>query len=546
MDRNPPLPRLLLGIALLLALGAAPAHSVQAAQSARQSSLAPIVPFSGTARLTYTNSDSLVPARAAKDLLRNQLTETFSVRDATHWRIDLQIAAPIIDSHHETIVADGQQVVDYSTLFNRAFRMPGGATESASYLSGLIQARVAPLGTTTAQFIALVKSRPGTKVRSLGKARVAGRTADVLKISPLGYTTTGSCAGSSDCTDKQKGYGSATIWLDHQHGIVLRYEEHGLPKDSGATQGYQYLVTSITFGSGPSDTDLAYVPPVAVEDLPQVSYTETSGSGPNTGFPAPPGFIAIGTPLIHGVHLALQGAGNGGEWPNSGLSYAEGIFGQASQNFVYVKERIRALGLPARLTTGSPKTAGSCQVWTGKFSDGLKWLAMMRGQIAILLVANKLTQSNLVQYAATGICTAPIVPPPSADDLENTALDRLESEIDITRQILGWAAAAAPSAADKTTLRGFDTRLESFDQTVFAIRHRGDPQAVYGPPTFPPPTKESFKNAVNGLKGEVPAAKYQLAQAEAAVQSPADRQTLQQRGTVFDDLIQAVDAMLPA
>jgi hypothetical protein len=40
------------------------------------------------------------------------------------------------------------------------------------------------------------------------------------------------------------------------------------------------------------------------------------------------------------------------------------------------------------------------------------------------------------------------------------------------------------------------------------------------------------------------AAKDNLSAAEAAVQLPADRQTLEQQGTVFDDLIRAVDAML--
>jgi hypothetical protein len=80
--------------------------------------------------------------------------------------------------------------------------------------------------------------------------------------------------------------------------------------------------------------------------------------------------------------------------------------------------------------------ARSCQVWTGAFADGLRWLTMMRGQIAILVVANKLTTTELVQYAAKGVCGAPIVPPPSASEVENTALDHLEVEIDITRQIL--------------------------------------------------------------------------------------------------------------
>jgi hypothetical protein len=245
--------------------------------------------------------------------------------------------------------------------------------------------------------------------------------------------------------------------------------------------------------------------------------------------------------------MSLTSFGDGGEWLGAEMTYAQGLFrGDASQGFVYVKERVRAPGLPAELTAGTAQAAGSCQVWTGAFRDGLNWLAMMRGQIAILVVVNKLTQADLVQYAASGICMAPIVPPPSPKEVQDTALDHLEVEIDITRQILGWAIAAAPTAADKRILKGFDRRLQAFDRTIFSIRHRGDPQAVYSPPGFPPAQKQPFKDTVEALTGEMGAAKHMLAEAEAAVLSPADRQTLVQKGTVFDDLIRAVDAMVPA
>ncbi len=130
--------------------------------------------------------------------------------------------------------------------------------------------------------------------------------------------------------------------------------------------------------------------------------------------------------------------------------------------------------------------------------------------------------------------------------MRNTALDRLETEIDITRQIFGWAIAAAPSASDKTILKGFDTRLQSLDRTVFAIRNRGNPKAMYSGPGYPPAGNHAFKDTLQGLKGEIGAAKFNLAHAEAAVQTPADRQTLEQQGSVFDDLMRAVDTILHA
>jgi hypothetical protein len=169
---------------------------------------------------------------------------------------------------------------------------------------------------------------------------------------------------------------------------------------------------------------------------------------------------------------------------------------------------------------------------------------MLRGKIAVFVVADELSRASLVEYAANRICTAPVVPPLSPSSVRDTTLDHLETEIDITRQILGWAIVAAPSASDKRTLKVFDARLETFDRTVFGIRHRGDPQAKYSPPGFPPPQRHPFKDTVQSLEGEVPAAKFQLTQAEAAVQSSDDRQILKQQGAVFDHLIRAAEAML--
>lgn len=539
----------LVGMAITIRLAAAPAHNVHAARPSRQHEPATVVPFTGTASLTYTSSDSLTPARATKDLSRNEQIETFSVRDATHWRVNVHVVSLAIDSHDQTIVSDGHQVVTYSTLSNHAFRLSNGVQQSLFVLSALLGSHGAAVSTTTANYIRFAKSNPKVKVRSLGQTQLLGRTTDVLQISPIGFTSTGSCSGPRDCASKEKGYGRAKVWLDHEHGVVLRYEESGTSRLSGAAHGYRYLVTSITFGSGPSNVDLAYVPPVAVADTPRnqsgSSSGNSSGSGSAMQFQAPPGFVAVGQPTVQGATLSLRGAGNGEEWLSSGTVFATGIFrGSPQQGFLYIKERIRALGLPAELMTGEVHAAGDCSVWTGTFADGLRWLAMMRGKIAILVVANKLSRADLVHYAATGICRAPIVPQLSASDLRNTALDRLESEIDITRQILGWAISAAPSTSDKSVLKRFDTRLQSLDRTVFAIRNRGNSKAMYNGPGYPPPGNHAFKDTLQGLKGEIGAAKFNLAQAEAAVQTPADRRTLEQQGVVFDDLVRAVDTIL--
>jgi hypothetical protein len=95
-----------------------------------------------------------------KDLSRNEQIETFSVRDATHWRVDVHAGSPIIDSHDQTIVSDGHHIVTYSTLSNHAFRLSNGVQQSIFLLSALLGSHGAAIGTTTATYIRLTKSNP--------------------------------------------------------------------------------------------------------------------------------------------------------------------------------------------------------------------------------------------------------------------------------------------------------------------------------------------------------------------------------------------------
>jgi hypothetical protein len=72
--------------------------------------------------------------------------------------------------------------------------------------------------------------------------------------------------------------------------------------------------------------------------------------------------------------------------------------------FVFVQEQYRATGLPARFARGTPHAAGSCTVHTGAYPDGLHWLALARGKITLLAVADRLGEQGLVRWAATRVC----------------------------------------------------------------------------------------------------------------------------------------------
>lgn len=516
--------------ALLLGLTAAPAR----AQAVPAADLA-LTPFTGTAQFVVSTGDPEMPQALRADLGTQRETMTFSVRDADHWRVDLHVTAPVLQSRDETIVADGQGPVAYNTLSNMALQYPGA--RSASYLLGGLLMDSAPLGTTATRYVALARRNPRVKVRLVGHQQILGRRADIVRISPLvSAAGRGSCRGSRQCVSKVKGYGYELEWLDHQTGLVLRMVQRGVPRRFGFGT-FQYAVTSLTVGQGPSDADLAYVPPVPVQPL-SGGGAVTGESGPSgpSGFQAPPGFVTVAVP----AGMSLDGVGQAFDWPNNGPTSFTVTFRGSEQGIVSVAQQIRGLGLPAALTSGAPIQAGACAAYAGTFPDGVNWVAMQRGQVAILAVATRLAASQLAQYAATGICDAPLSPPLTAQQIEQSALQNLSTEIGITRQILVSAIRAAPNARDRRVLKGFDARLATFDQTVFAM---ANPGVAYRPPAFGPAQHTTFRYAVSALRGEIKAAQAQLTAAEAAVQSPADRQTLAQQGAVFAELLRAVSAM---
>jgi hypothetical protein len=92
----------------------------------------------------------------------------------------------------------------------------------------------------------------------------------------------------------------------------------------------------------------------------------------------------------------------------NGPAMEDAIFapGPVSNNspYLYIQQRIRADGVPAELRTGPDVLVGSCQMWIGAYPDGLNHLALSRGQIAVLLVSNALSQSHLRRYATKHLC----------------------------------------------------------------------------------------------------------------------------------------------
>jgi hypothetical protein len=375
----------------------------------------PLVPFTGTAITTWIARPSLAPPSAIHDLGANRITTSWSIQDATHFRIDSQVNAPGLDSNENTIVANGKHLIWYSSMANRALRMPLSTTAGLGYF-GLFQGPYAlPPGTSLQQYLTAFNNKKlGTHAHSAGQAEVLGRTTDVIDVSPV-YTESNRnsqpCSSAKSCRKQEHGVGRARLWLDHQYGVILRSRTFGIPSNSSFQRHLHYQVTNITYGQGPTAEQLAYNPPGPIVKPPPNSGSSTGGPWlPSAHWQLPAPFISIGgLKGPDGQKYSVRGVGEAGDPMLGEPAMEEGVFtpGPWSANgpYVYVQERIRADGVPAELRTGQGIQIGPCQVWIGAYPDGLNHLALSRGQIAVLLVSNALSQSDLQRYASKHLCT---------------------------------------------------------------------------------------------------------------------------------------------
>lgn len=342
--------------------------------------------FTGTSETTFT-LPGLAPAGAARIVKRHRVVADWSVADPGQWWLKIHTLQPALVRSDETVVANGSTLTMYNTMFNRAWKVQSTATLAtlATYQAGSIAGTIQGLGQSYFTYL----RQQGGNYRLLGQEQIVGRTADVYDIWPL-------------YTGESTRYGRARIWLDRQYSLVLRVELHGLGRYREQPHRFVYRVTSLTMGQGPLPDSLTYRPPVTPRRPPasRSSSGWGAGGGSDTGRLVPKRFIPVGAP--RGYTGSGSGQGQDPMW--SGPTSAEILFTRASA-YVYLQEQVRVKGLPRGLRIGHSQQAGSCRVWTGRYSrSGLRRLALRRGNVSLLLVSNAFSESRLIRYAATKIC----------------------------------------------------------------------------------------------------------------------------------------------
>lgn len=363
------------------------------------------VPYSGTSVVSYVLRDPLMPRSMTRDVGTYRIVSRWAVQDRRHYRVDATIERPALEDETQTEVADGGPAIWYRQMLDEAVRL--GPKASLSLLEDLQGERVLLWGQTVQHFLASYNTKAGSHARLLGQATILGRTADVVEIWPvIPPGTPGPCTRPSNCGPRKNGYGRARLWIDHAHGVVLRYQEYGLPREPGYIQDYVYKVTSISFNRGPSPSQLAYRPPVRVKGfLSATGVVGPVGVGPGSVLQVPPPLIymdALSGP--GGKQYALAGEGREPDPVTGNPTALRVLFtptGSTRGPYLYIEEQVRVFGLPAAFKAGTVHVMGRCRLWTGRYPDGLRWLAGARGEVSLLAVTDALTQNGLAHYAFT-------------------------------------------------------------------------------------------------------------------------------------------------
>lgn len=379
--------------------------TIPSANAAPVSQTAPtttLPPFSGTSDLTFLQPPDRAPHRATRDLGSFHETSSWSVADPSHFRADVQTVSPAFDSDRQTFVVNGTTLLWYDSSLNRAIRQPVSQIPDLRLLGEFQGGTVVALDQMRGLGVVDYYTSHGGKGRVVGQDEIIGRTADVVEVGPIVQHLTITCSSKQSCKTKQVGFGTERVWFDHQLGIVLQVEQHGVLAASGLPRNLVYRVTSLTVGHGASAGDLGYQPPVPVTAPPSPS-RGTPVASKRLSLTIPAGLARFQPP----DHFVLKGQVPTNS-PLTGKPFSFAALFTRSHHFLYVRERIRADGLPPELRPGVPVQFVGCQVWTGRYPDGVRWLALQHRHVSVLAASNTLSRAALRNWAASSICNRPI------------------------------------------------------------------------------------------------------------------------------------------
>ncbi len=405
----------------------------------------PPLPYSGRSVVSYNEAvfGGNMPVASRVYSFPHHLVIRWSVRTVRQYRIDVTTQLPAIQAGTVTYIRDGERLLiydhrteqadianltaeDHSSIIRRELHRSPAASRLATLLNGGSWAGPYPDPTESVrQYLASLRRSPGQPplhpsafVHVVGQTRLLGQPVSIVDIGPLERTdfiTGCSFQRPGHCRHHPTGRGVERLWIATQRPVVLQYAE----RDTGAADlrtgsivtRRQMRVTSLRFGVGPTTRDLRLQPPVALHHL---------GSGGNAGLataggnPTPPNlpspFVvpsrsSVGLPTTPMFYELYDG-------PTGRLAEYDQVWGAGTLGpedlvvgpYLEVQQYVQVHGLPVGLKRSAARGASGCTVYTGRYADGQRWIALQRGQVAVVASTNSLSPGELVGYAEDALC----------------------------------------------------------------------------------------------------------------------------------------------
>lgn len=293
-----------------------------------------LYPYTGSSVITFRQIPwSLLPPDVAKYEGQHRVVAHWSVRDATHFRVDLRVLQPVLERGTITVVVNGATLTTYDSRTGNARVLRGSAWQRLSLspreVLGYLQSGASFVGLqqpdpaqSISGYLAQLRqfrSQPGIHpyAHIVNRISLLGHAVDVVQFAPLQVVSfdSGGCHPTESggphqptvthpptgpCHHYRQAVGWARVWVEQDRPFILRYQEYGLHNVHNVLEApihVQYRVTSISYSQGPSTAELRYRPPmpvVAVHAQHLVPPFVSTNQGPEDT--TPPGWVASQEP----------------------------------------------------------------------------------------------------------------------------------------------------------------------------------------------------------------------------------------------------------
>lgn len=317
--------------------------------------------------------------------------------DSEHFRWELEIFAPPLESNLMVMASDGHSFVVYDQSANTLTRSDHQATPSGNPPVPPTAFIVGPLPHEDLQSL-LVEWGQGEEdtrsVRIVGDDVVLGRKTTIVELTDVSGIALDAVNGASSTSTA-----TTRLWLDPERmfGMRVTFE------DSSGVVSYLAEVTGLRYDLPADEVSVDFAPPsgaivIAPDEPGSTGITTNSGSS-HVGGRSTSTYVGFLNPTYVPAGWAMNSIGE--EHDTTGKIGIETLYqpSTGASDYLRISQRMRADGFPALLVTDTPLRINGHEVYRGP-ADGTRTLAWEQDGIVVVLASDGLPYEELKRVAA--------------------------------------------------------------------------------------------------------------------------------------------------